>query len=130
MLITVHRTDKTADGIFGYLEIDINPFRCVTMEILSLCIPAGTYPVQWMWSNHFQQIMPQILVPGRTAIEAHWANFPTQLEGCIALGTSKELGSDCIGESKIAWTKFIMAILNQPNLTIKVLEDYGPSAVA
>ena len=130
MLITVNRTDKTSDGLFGYLEIDTNPFRCVTMEISALCIPVGAYPIQWMWSDHFQQIMPQIMVPGRTAIELHWSNRPSQLEGCIALGTSKELGGDCIDESKIAWVGFIKAILNQPNLTLKVSEDYGPSAVA
>jgi hypothetical protein len=81
-----------------------------------------------MWSDHFQQIMPHIIVPGRTAIELHWANRPTQLEGCIALGTSTELSKDCIWESKNAWVGFIKAVLNEPNLTLKVVEDYGPVA--
>ena len=130
MIITVYRTDKTADGLFGHLEIDTDPFKCVTMEISSLCIPAGVYPLQWMWSEHFQQIMPHILVPGRTAILFHWANYPPQLQGCVALGTSTELSQDCIWESKIAWVGFIKAILNQPNLTLKVIEDYGPTATA
>lgn len=125
MLITVTRTAKSKDGIFGNLQIDNGSFKCVTMEILSLCIPAGIYGMTWMWSDHFQQIMPQIIVPGRIAIEQHWANYPNQLEGCQALGTSLELSLDMITESKIAWVGYIKAILNQPNLTLKVVEDFA-----
>ena len=125
MLLSVTRTNKTKDGIFGTLAIDTSPFKCVTLENLSLSIPAGSYPVRWMWSQHFLQIMPEIVVTGREAIELHWANYPSQLEGCIALGTEAELSANCINESKIAWVKFIREILNQPNLTLKIIEDYG-----
>lgn len=125
MVITVTRTNKTTDGIFGNLSLDTNSFKCVTMEILSLSIPAGIYGMNWMWSDHFQQIMPSIIVPGRTAIEIHWANSPIQLEGCIALGTVVELSKDWIMESKIAWVSFIKAILNEPVLTLKVVEDFA-----
>jgi len=124
MLITVTRTNKTSDGIFGNLVIDASPFKCMTMEVGSKCIPAGIYGAHWMWSDHFQQIMPQILVPGRTAIEIHWANYPQQLEGCIALGTTYELSADCLNESKKAWIGFVNAALDQ-NLTLKVVEDFG-----
>lgn len=125
MVITVTRTNKTKDGIFGNLSLDTNSFKCVTMEIASLCIIPGIYEVKWMWSDHFQQIMPQVLVAGRTSIELHWANTPNQLEGCIALGTTIELSQDWINESKIAWVSFIKAILNEPVLTLKVVEDYA-----
>lgn len=124
MVITVRRTNKTSDGLFGNLAIDLSPFKCVTMEIGSLCIPAGIYGVHWMWSDHFQQIMPQIVVAGRVAIEIHWANYPKQLEGCLALGTSADVPGDSINESKKAWIGFIKEILNQPALTLKVIEDY------
>jgi Family of unknown function (DUF5675) len=123
MIVTVTRTNKTSDGIFGNLAIDTNPFKCVTEEILSMSISVGTYPMAWMLSEHFDQIMPHIIVPGREAIEIHWANYPKQLEGCIALGTEVELSNDCIDESKIAWKGFIKAILNQPNLMLKIVED-------
>lgn len=125
MVITVTRTNKTSDGIFGNLSIDTSPFKCVTMEISSLCIPVGIYAMDLMWSEHFQQIMPQIIVPGRVAIEQHWANYPYQLEGCQALGTTTELSKDCIDQSKIAWIAYVKAILNQPILTLKVIEDYA-----
>lgn len=125
MIITVTRTNKTSDGIFGNLSIDSTYFKCVVMENLSKQIPAGTYPIKWMWSDHFQQIMPQIIVPGRIAIEQHWANRPNQLEGCQALGTETELSEDFISESKIAWVGYIKSILNQPNLMIKIVEDFA-----
>ena len=124
MLITVTRTNKTEDGIFGTLAIDTSPFKCVTEENLLLEIYAGVYAVQWMFSGRFNQIMPHVIVPGRSAIEIHWANYPHQLEGCIALGTEAELAADCIDESKLAWVSFINAVLNQPNITIKIVEDY------
>src|ERR1700753_727141 len=122
MVITVARTNRTKDGIFGNLSIDVSPFKCVTEENLILAIKSGIYPVQWMWSEHFQQVMPSILVPGRTAIEIHWANVPNQLEGCIALGTSIEIENNWINESKIAWVGFVKSIVNQPTITIKVIE--------
>jgi hypothetical protein len=87
-------------------------------------IPIGIYDIQFMWSNHFQQIMPQIIVPGRVAIEQHWANYPIQLDGCQALGTQAEISADCLDESKVAWTAYIQVILNQPALKLKVVEDY------
>lgn len=123
MVIVVTRKNRTNDGIFGMLSLDTDPFKCVTMEIASLCIPAGIYGMDFMWSDHFQQIMPHIIVPGRSAIEIHWANYPYQLEGCIALGTT--IGIDSINQSKNAWVSFIKAILNQPILTLKVVEDFA-----
>jgi hypothetical protein len=124
MLVIVTRTNKTQDGIFGNLIIDTNPFKCLTMERLSLAIPVGVFPIRWMRSIHFQQIMPFIVVPGRTACEQHWANWPNQLEGCQALGTSEELAKDMLVESKDAWNAYIDVILNEPNLMLKVIEDF------
>lgn len=124
MVITLIRKNRTNDGIFGMLSLDTDPFKCVTMEIASLCIPVGIYGMDFMWSDHFQQIMPHIIVPGRTAIEIHWANYPSQLEGCIALGTVFDSGNDQIIQSKVSWIGFIKSILNQPNLTLKVNEDF------
>lgn len=125
MLITTTRTVKTVDGIFGNLQIDVNPFKCIVLERRGMEIPVGVFDIQFMLSEHFQQIMPQIIVPGRTAIEQHWANYPVQLDGCQALGTQVELSADCIDESKNAWKAYIQVILNQSTLKLKVIEDYG-----
>lgn len=130
MIITVTRTFKTqhptlGDGIFGNLTIDSNPFKCLTLERAGVEIPAGIYPIRWMRSVHFAQIMPMIVVAGRVAIEQHWANWPKQLDGCQALGEAEDLQSDMLQESKVAWNAYIDVILNEPNLTLKIIEDYA-----
>ena len=53
------------------------------------CIPAGTYNVRATQSARFGRKM--YLVEGvaeRDGIRIHPANFPSELQGCIALGTS------------------------------------------
>lgn len=130
MIITVTRTNKVPNaqlgtGLFGNLVIDTNPFKCLTLERDGVQILPGVYPIQWVLSTHFDQIMPHIVVPGRVMILQHWANWPNQLEGCQALGTEEELDKDQLDESKIAWQAYVQVILNQPNLTLKVVEDYG-----
>lgn len=133
MRITVTRTNKTADSCFGNLAIDTIPFKSVTLENGATLIPAGiVYDVLFMWSSDFQQIMPHIMVPGRTAIEIHWANYVVdpanaqhiELKGCTALGTAAELAADCIDQSKIAWIGFVQAITDQPSIKIIYKEDY------
>lgn len=133
MLITVTRTNKTPDGIFGNLQIDVDPFKCVTCENLADAIPVGIYDLLFMWSEHFQQLMPHVIVPAipaanlpkRVAIEVHWANYPNQLEGCIALGDKTNLEADSIDNSKVTWVHFVQAISDQPAIKLKVVEDYA-----
>lgn len=134
MMITLSRTNKQqgkfGPGIFGTLRIDANPFKCVTMERDGVEIPPGVYSIKWIWSDHFGQFMPHIMdVPGREAIEQHWANFPNQLDGCQAMGTTEEMSNDCIDESKDAWKAYCAIIINESNVILKVEEDYGTGTV-
>ena len=68
MLITTTRTNKVIDhptlgiGLFGNLMIDSNPFKCLILERGGVEIPVGVWPIQWMRSIHFQQIMPHVIV--------------------------------------------------------------------
>ena len=110
MNVIVQRKSNSADGIFGELSLDWNPFTCVTLENLEKSIPAGKYEVDFTYSPHFNRIMPLILVPGREGVRYHWANFSAQLAGCIALGTN--IDGDSIDQSLIPFNQFY-AILNQ-----------------
>jgi hypothetical protein len=120
MNIIVQRKSKSIDGIFGVLTLDWippNPFTCVTLENLAKSIPAGFYEIDFNYSPHFNRIMPHILVPSRdnmvggdAHIRLHWANFPAQLEGCIAVGTMVD--GDSIDQSLIPFNQ-LYAILNQ-----------------
>ena len=130
MLLIIARTSKTKDGIFGNLCIDGNPFKCVTMENLNKEINPGVYELNFTYSPHFNRIMPHLIVPdhdlsagGDAGIRIHWANFPAQLEGCIAVGTKLE--GDSIDESLVPFNQLYAIINGQTPITVKVMEDYA-----
>lgn len=130
MQITVTRKSKTADGIFGTMQLDWNPFTCVTLENLNKEIPVGIYDLNFTYSPHFNRVMPHIIVPSRDAaaggdagIRIHWANFPAQLEGCIAVGTAVD--GDSIDESLVPFNQLYGILNMQAGITISIVEAYG-----
>jgi hypothetical protein len=115
MQIIVQRRRSTKDGLFGTLTLDFNPFTCFTVENLNRSIMAGTYDVNFTYSPHFNQIMPHIIVPNRdmesagdAGIRIHWANFPGQLEGCIAVGDKEE--PDSVDNSRVTFNQLFKII--------------------
>ena len=125
MNIIVQRTEKTTDGIMGKLSLDWDPFTCVTLENLAKSIPVGIYDLTFDYSPHFNRIMPHILVPERDAlaggdagIRIHWANFPAQLEGCIAVGT--DVDGDSIDESLVPFNQLYSILNMQAGIKIDV----------
>lgn len=118
MIMTVQRKSKTADGIFGQLSLDWNSFTCVTCENLKDAIPEGLYPVEFTYSPAFNRMMPLIDVPNRTGIRIHWANFPSQLLGCIAVGTNVD--GDSIDESLIPFNQLYNILKLQAGIKIQV----------
>ncbi len=94
MRLLLQRDPYEPEATMGALSIDGAPF-CVTLEPPLTapehpCIPAGTYPVIIAWSPHFDRPMPHLEdVPGRTEIEIHWGNYPSDTEGCILVGESR-----------------------------------------
>ena len=84
---------------FGRLDLYdgiLKVFTCRTLEQAwrgnarnISCIPAGTYPVVLEYSPHFDAELNELkLVPGRSEVKIHVANYVKQLEGCIAVGLS------------------------------------------
>lgn len=69
------------------------------------CIPAGTYPVQFAFSERWNRLVPMLLdVPFRSLIEIHVANVAKDVEGCIGLGLSETpMG---VGSSAVAVQRF------------------------
>lgn len=118
MLIRVQRKRKTTDGIFGVLSIDNNPFGCFTVESLEHAIPAGYYSVEFTYSPEFNQTMPLIDVPNRTAIRIHPANYPTQLLGCIAVGDKEE--PDAVDNSRNTFNSLNKIISGKEDLHIQI----------
>ncbi len=121
MKLTLKRNKETVDALYGQLFID-DVFQCFTMERTSVAIPLGQYTIEFTFSPHFQKIMPLLNVPGREGIRIHIANFPDQLEGCIAVGTF--VGNDYIESSRDAYTALMSKIEHQANLVIQIVKDF------
>jgi len=69
------------------------------------CIPAGKYRAIWTRSPKLGRYTYELIgVPGRFAIRVHPANWPQELEGCIALGLKR--GLHMISESRAALAAF------------------------
>lgn len=78
------------------------------------CVPTGRYTLKWVhsprhdWAWHLAgegvSVRDQRIVGGRYACLFHAANWPTQLQGCISVGTrmGKISNRHGIGSSKYA----------------------------
>jgi hypothetical protein len=114
--IAVARTWKTDTGITGTFSVD-GEQKYFSIELPELfegeanvpnktCILPGTYEVQRLWSNHWNQMMPHVVgTPGRSEVEIHVANFPHDILGCIGIGRLR-ISDIEIGESKDAFEEF------------------------
>lgn len=84
---------------FGRLDLYdgiLKVYSCKTLElpwscntVRGSCIPAGVYPVVPEYSPRFDRELHELkLVPGRSEIKFHVANYVKQLQGCIGVGLS------------------------------------------
>lgn len=109
MRIEITRTRIEDSGVFGEMSLDGRPF-CVTCEQPwrdnrkgASCIPAGDYQLFPWDSRRFGSVLvfvnPALLVYAResdipseqngiarSACLIHAANWPFQLQGCVAIG--------------------------------------------
>ena len=102
-LVHIVRDHQTQDATFGHLTV--GDFSCYTMERTAVIIPAGDYEARMEFSPHFQEATPHLIVPNRTYIEVHPANYPNQLEGCIAVGSA--IDGDALDNSKVAFASLV-----------------------
>lgn len=70
------------------------------------CIPIGSYELGWRKSPRFGETWHVKDVPDRTHILIHVANFPTDVSGCIGLGTSLMGDRVAVSNSRVAVKKF------------------------
>lgn len=122
MLLDLLRSTPRKTAILGSLKVD-GSFECYALENALLAIPAGTYEIELYDSPKHGPDTPQLKnVPGRTNIQIHIANFPHELLGCIAPGTS--MGDECVNHSRAACgvllPKIRSAIKSSEKVTITV----------
>lgn len=121
MHLKVERLTKTIDGIFGKLYIN-GVYECDTVESLVHALPANTYSLNLYNSPDHGCICPLMDTStiGRTYCEIHICNLPSQLLGCIGLGTSVD--GDAVDYSGVAFNAF-MAKFKLPS-SISITENY------
>lgn len=101
MILTIVRT-QGPDYTEGTLSVD-GAFYCFSLELpwkdnapQISCIPPGTYPVAVAESPHFTEKFGQPIylasvlnVPGRSGVEIHGGNTPSDSLGCILCGFTR-----------------------------------------
>ena len=97
--ITLTRDKSKSDKNGTYGKIEAGTFKSATMENTGKLIPAGKYRCTLGLSPRFYEahadygfgrgmVYGVLHVPNRTHILIHPANWPSQLQGCIALGSA------------------------------------------
>jgi hypothetical protein len=106
-IIKLHRFKQDwnqTSGTVTVLDDDNDPvFASISLErgwrnnqVSVSCIPEGVYSVVLEYSNRFKKDLWEIKdVPGRSECKFHAANLWSQLNGCVALGTSpRDINND------------------------------------
>lgn len=111
MILKLIREPMGPERTFGVLFTD-GYFQCFTMENTMKIIPSGIYSFIFYDSPKNKCVVPLLQsVPGRSTIEIHPANFESELEGCIAVGTSKN--DTMLLNSKEAFNNLMLKIRNE-----------------
>ncbi len=98
---------ETTDALFGKMIFQNELIGC-TMERTAVCIPEGIYRGYKRDSAHFGMRVIGIDVPNRTDIECHPANIPSQLLGCVAIGST--IDGDALDNSRTAFDRMMLAV--------------------
>lgn len=140
MDIVIERFNYASDGTFGRLRVgDLELFTCEQPwngnTKGSSCIPEGMYElslrsspiVQRTSGGEFDEGWEVTGVFGRTYIMIHPANWPHELQGCIAPGMEYQIiaGKQGVTQSRKAF-KQLMDVLNLENSHTIHIIPYRP----
>lgn len=94
LIRNIHEAVQELGQLYVYAENGKELFHCKTLERAwkdnkknESCVPKGTYPLKFEWSNRFAMYLWELYdVPDRAECKIHASNYWHQLNGCIALG--------------------------------------------
>ena len=90
------------------------------------CIPPDTYQLELLPSHRFQMLTPHVMdVAGFEGVELHPGNYPTDTEGCLLVGLTRE--EDFVGESRDAFME-LMEKLGRENGIVQITYVGGVEA--
>lgn len=118
---------------FGRLYVD-GVQECHTLEDVErkvkvhgeTAIPVGVYKVVVTFSNRFQRMLPLLSdVPGFTGVRIHAGNSAKNTEGCVLVGDSRDVNTEWLGSSRIAFnrlfSKIQTALANKEEVTLEIV---------
>lgn len=128
MELTLHRIYKGEDYTIGDLYVN-NVWFSNTLEdkvrILNsfedkvygeTAIPVGRYKVIISYSNHFKQLMPEIVnVEFFKGVRIHAGNTKEDTEGCLLVGECKNVKEGFIYNSKNTYKKLFQILQEAVN---------------
>jgi hypothetical protein len=116
-------------GLFGILEIKTEnhgKFYFSTLENNEHKIQTGTYSLSYCMSPRFKYECFLLQgVPGRSGIRIHPGSYPSDLQGCIALGliNKTEGVPTMLHRSRMSVEIFESLCYKEDNLNINIKED-------
>ena len=131
-IITLNRIISSDEGILGLLHINGKPIA-VTVErpwkdnmAWESCIPFGLYPLTRLEKSKAFNYPHYLLgdVPNRTFIKIHVANYPSQLHGCIGVGSYFSNGAIAVSKSRVAMDHTMWTLDRHENLALNIRSEY------
>ena len=131
-LITLNRVITTDEGILGVLHSNGSPMA-VTLErpwkdnkAWESCIPFGMYPLTRLDKSKAFNYPHYLLegVPDRTFIKIHVANYPSELHGCIGVGSYFANGAIAVSKSRKAMEHVMWALDRHEKLALNIRDGY------
>lgn len=138
--ITIVRTSENATSTTGELYVD-GRFVAQTLELpwrnnqsyLS-AIPAGRYAAHLRYDKTDGWRLQLNDVPGRSGVQLHIGNYPSQIEGCVLVGLAVNNAENRLEASSAAYGRVRNAFygtsdpVQSPNKRVRVTIKYHPRA--
>ena len=131
-IITLNRIITTDEGVLGVLHSNGKPIS-VTLErpwkdnkAWESCIPFGMYSLTRLDKSKAFNYPHYLLegVPDRTFIKIHVANYPSELSGCIGVGSYFANGSIAVCKSRNAMDHVMWFLDRHKTLSLNIREGY------
>ena len=131
-IITLNRIISSDEGVLGLLHINGKPLS-VTLErpwkdnkAWESCLPFGIYPLTRLDKSKAFKYPHYLLedVPSRTFIKIHVANYPSELHGCIGVGSYFANGAIAVSKSRVAMDHVMWALDRHEKLVLNIRSEY------
>ena len=131
-IITLNRIITTDEGILGVLHSNGKPIS-VTLErpwknnkAWESSIPFGMYSLSRLDKSKAFNYPHYLLedVPNRTFIKIHVANYPSELSGCIGVGSYFANGSIAVCKSRNAMDHVMWFLDRYEKVSLNIREGY------